>query len=415
MQVAEIQSQMVELKFDRSKWKPTKFGEVVACVDKTCRNPAELGLTRIVGLDNLDPGELQIKRWGDLADGTSFTRSFQSGQVLFGKRRAYQRKVAVADFDGICSGDILVFEPKSEGLLPELLPYLVQSEAFFAHALGTSAGSLSPRTKWSELAKWKFMLPPKQDQLRIAELMRASLSVIQELQKARSDTYQARNVVLDELFGVRVPYESDADFNLRWIPASEVCTQIVSGYTPKEMFEDDGDIPFIKVYNLTTDGSLNLDYKPTYIGLETHRGELKRSAVLPGDVLMNIVGPPLGKVSVVPKSLPKGEANINQAIVSYRLKDGIAPQLFAAYLLRKQTLQWIMQQGKKTSGQLNITRTTCRALPVPKALQEEAFAMDAAKTLRQWDLAAEQVELHLDHSKSLLSRLSASVFRGDIA
>ena len=56
MQLAELQAEVAELKFDRSKWKPTKFGEVVACVDKTCRNPAEVGLTRIVGLDNLDPG-----------------------------------------------------------------------------------------------------------------------------------------------------------------------------------------------------------------------------------------------------------------------------------------------------------------------------------------------------------------------
>jgi type I restriction enzyme S subunit len=122
----------------------------------------------------MDPESLPLKRWdyfSDLHEGTSFTRVFRSGQVLFGKRRAYQRKVSLPDFDGICSGDILVFQPKNVELLPEFLPYLVQSDGFFDHALGTSAGSLSPRTKWQELAKYEFALPPIAEQQRIINLI----------------------------------------------------------------------------------------------------------------------------------------------------------------------------------------------------------------------------------------------------
>jgi len=95
-------------------WRTVKFGDVVRNVDVAERNPRETGLERYVGLEHLDPESLHIKRWGLIADGTSFTRKFVRGQVLFGKRRAYQRKAAVADFDGICSGDILVFEPKDD-------------------------------------------------------------------------------------------------------------------------------------------------------------------------------------------------------------------------------------------------------------------------------------------------------------
>ena len=80
--------------------------------------------------------------------------------MLFGKRRAYQRKVAVADFDGVCSGDIYVFETKdAKVLLPELLPFICQTDAFFDHAVGTSAGSLSPRTNWSQLSNYSLSLP----------------------------------------------------------------------------------------------------------------------------------------------------------------------------------------------------------------------------------------------------------------
>ena len=128
-------------------WRTVRFGEVVRDVNESERNPIDAGLERFVGLEHIEPENLHLKQWGLLADGEiSFTKRFRKGQVLFGKRRAYQKKVAVTEFDGICSSDILTFEPKGDDLLPELLPFIVQSEGFFEHALGTSSGSLSPRT-----------------------------------------------------------------------------------------------------------------------------------------------------------------------------------------------------------------------------------------------------------------------------
>src|SRR5512133_2573436 len=123
-----------------SKWPKVRFGDVVRTVDESVRDLQNSGLERYVGLEHIDPESLHIQRWGLIADGTSFTRRFRNGQVLFGKRRAYQRKVAVAEFDGLCSSDILVFEPKDDRLLPELLPFVCQSDGFFEHALDTSAG-----------------------------------------------------------------------------------------------------------------------------------------------------------------------------------------------------------------------------------------------------------------------------------
>ena len=168
---------MIKNKTMQDGWRVVSFGKVVSNVKMTTKDPATAGLDRVVGLDHLDPDSLSIRRWDllkDLADGTSFTRTFKAGQVLFGKRRAYQRKVSVPDFDGVCSGDILVFESLDPGLLPEFLPYIVQSDGFFRHALGTSAGSLSPRTKWQELAKYEFVLPPLDEQKRIVEVIAAA-------------------------------------------------------------------------------------------------------------------------------------------------------------------------------------------------------------------------------------------------
>lgn len=133
------------LSLDRSEWQRVKFGDVVRNVNDNVKDPAGIGIKRLLGLEHLDPGELRIQRWGDLAPESTFTRRVRPGQTLFGKRRAYQRKTAYAEFDAVCSGDILVFESAdSSRLLPELLPFVAMSDAFYAMALETSAGSLSP-------------------------------------------------------------------------------------------------------------------------------------------------------------------------------------------------------------------------------------------------------------------------------
>lgn len=169
----------------KTPWPRVKFGDVVKNVAETCRDAQAEGLERYLGLDHFDGGELKIRRWGNLCeDEVSFTRRFRKGQVLFAKRRAYQRKVAVAEFDGICSSDILCLEPKDpKTLLPELLPFICQTNAFFNHALGTSAGSLSPRTRWSQLKTFEFPLPSLVEQKRLAKILWA-VEVAMEKYKA---------------------------------------------------------------------------------------------------------------------------------------------------------------------------------------------------------------------------------------
>lgn len=183
-----------------SGWHVVRFGDVVRNVNINESDPLASGLERYVGLEHLDPDSLHIKRWGLIADGTTFTRRFRPGQVLFGKRRAYQRKAAVADFDGICSGDILVFEPSTNDLIPELLPFIVQSDGFFDHALDTSAGSLSPRTKWSDLAAFEISLPPLDEQRRIAEILWAADSEVRSWNTVVGQLEELRGALLSQLY-----------------------------------------------------------------------------------------------------------------------------------------------------------------------------------------------------------------------
>jgi len=185
--------------FNRKNWSRVRFDDVVENLNETC-DPAEAGLERVIAMEHLEPGSLHIRSWGKVTDGTTFTRRCRPGQVLFGKRRAYQRKVAVAEFDAVVSGDIYVLAPKGDRLLPELLPFLCLSERFFQHAVGTSAGSLSPRTNWSSLASFEFDLPPLDQQRRIAEILWAVDETSEGAWKTRDAILALRKSAHREVF-----------------------------------------------------------------------------------------------------------------------------------------------------------------------------------------------------------------------
>ncbi|HAW7152735.1 restriction endonuclease subunit S [Escherichia coli] len=133
--------------------KYVKFGDICREVKLNTKDPIADGYERYIGLEHLDSGSLKIKRWGLIReDNPSFTRVFKKGHILFGKRRPYLKKAAIAEFDGICSGDIIVMESTHNFISEKLLPYIIQSELMWNWAIKTSSGSLSPRTKFKLLA-----------------------------------------------------------------------------------------------------------------------------------------------------------------------------------------------------------------------------------------------------------------------
>jgi len=210
----------------RGTWSRVAFGDVVRLSKDRSSAPLSDGFERYVGLEHIKPNDLKICSWGKVADGTTFTSVFRPGQVLFGKRRAYQRKVAVAEFSGVCSGDIYVFEPADDRLLPELLPFICQTERFFDHAVGTSAGSLSPRTNWKHLSEHEFALPPLEEQRRIVEVLQASTGVVERLRSARQAAVLSGRALLDILFSVAVARRELAGgtdlTRARWVPLGQI-------------------------------------------------------------------------------------------------------------------------------------------------------------------------------------------------
>lgn len=166
----EKQIKDIFINSDRLHWESVTFGDIAKEVKQSVRSSTQEDL-KVVGLEHINPLDLHIRRWDTLEKGTTFTKFFEKGQVLFGRRRAYQRKVAVAEFDGICSGDIIVMQALEDKLEPSLLPFIVRSTGFSNWAISTSAGSLSPRTKFKHLADFKLSIPPKEIQKEISNLL----------------------------------------------------------------------------------------------------------------------------------------------------------------------------------------------------------------------------------------------------
>ena len=182
-----------------------RLGDVAIEVRETSKCPEGLP---VVGLEHLLPSEITLTQWSDTSENT-FNKLFHKGQILFGRRRAYLKKAAVAPFDGVCSGDITVIAAKPERLLTELLPFIISNDAFFDYAMEKSAGSLSPRVKWAQLAEYEFDLPELEEQQKLANLLWA----MERTRKAYQDLLiQADELVKSqfvEMFGDPILTEKD--------------------------------------------------------------------------------------------------------------------------------------------------------------------------------------------------------------
>ena len=154
----------------------------------------------VVGLEHLIPQEMKLTAWDGDKDNT-FTKMFRKGHVLFGRRRAYLKKAAVAPFDGICSGDITVVEAIPSKIVPELLPFIIQNDHFFDYAVGKSAGSLSPRVKWEHLAEYEFVLPSIEEQKNLSEVLWAFQDTKDAYKKLLTATDELVKSQFIEMFG----------------------------------------------------------------------------------------------------------------------------------------------------------------------------------------------------------------------
>jgi type I restriction enzyme S subunit len=344
-------------------WAWVKFGDVVRLNTARCADPAAEGIERYIGLEHIEPEDLRIRRWGLVTEGTTFTNRFQPGQVLFGKRRAYQRKVAVADFAGVCSGDIYVFEPKDERLLPELLSFLCQTERFFEYAVGTSAGSLSPRTNWTQLANYEFALPPLEEQQRIVKLLLQIEETVIEFVQVKPDIITLQRALLQDLWD-----NADSYINI----GSVISFGPQNGlYLPASYYGKG--TPIIRIDSFYS-GRILQSYE--WQSVDIQHDTQNRYAVCANDILVNRVNSKefVGKSVLVP-SWTAGfvfESNI----MRFRVNECQAlPAFIAAYMNHPTIQQQIAARRKDAINQSSINQEDLKTLVVPRIdlIQQEEY------------------------------------------
>ncbi len=408
----------------KNTWTRVAFGEVVRLSRERSSDPEGDGFERYVGLDHIEPGELRIRRWGDTADGTTFTNIFRRDQVLFGKRRAYQRKIAVAEFDGVCSGDIYVLEPKNTKLLPELLPFICRTESFSEHAVRTSAGSISPRTNWEGLARFEFMLPPLKEQRRIAASLWAGERVKRSLLAVRD---QQRNLWVSafrSMAGLRTSTDEAAvirgELDMTrsgWQihPVHRICTRNrqgvqvgpFGGSVSSRYFVVDG-VPVLKINNISEEGDLDLG---ELVQLErAQAAELSaRYSVRSGD-LVTAAQATIGRTALIDRRVEG--ALISQHLIRVSpdpqvcLPSWLHACFYSPLVLRQ--LHGAVQGG--TRAGLNTDDVAGLLVPLPPISKQKHFAaqLETVRGLR------EAVDSKVTATESVMETVMSELIRRDV-
>lgn len=183
-------------------WRWVTFGDVARQL-KEDADPDSGELERYVGGEHMQTDDLRIRHWGTIGDGylgPAFHRRFRTGQILYGSRRTYLRKVARAHFDGICANTTFVIEAKTDIIDAALLPFIMQSEGFNEHSVRNSKGSVNPYVNWKDIASYEFPLPPLDEQRRIAEILWAVEEAIEEYLVVENTIRNAKKVFAKEQF-----------------------------------------------------------------------------------------------------------------------------------------------------------------------------------------------------------------------
>jgi len=162
---------------DRTMWKTCSFGEIADNIRESVM-PTSADSATYIGLDHMDTGSLHVNRWGSEADLIGQKLKMRKGDVLFARRNAYLRRVAIAPHDGLFSAHGMILRAKEKEIIPDFLPFFMASETFMNRAVQISVGSLSPTINWTTLRHQQFDVPPLAQQRHMAEVLWATDEVV---------------------------------------------------------------------------------------------------------------------------------------------------------------------------------------------------------------------------------------------
>lgn len=271
------------------------------------KKPVDEDKEHYIGLEHLDSGSLKVTRWGSEVTPKGEKLLMKKGDVLFGKRRAYQKKVAIAPFDGIFSAHGLVLRPKTDVIDPGFFPLFIASDYFLDAAIKISVGSLSPTINWRDLKELEFDLPSIPVQQKLAKVLWAINDTKGAYQKLILETDELVKSQFIEMFG-------DPINNTKQLPVMQIgqFAAVKGGKRlPKgeDYSETKTEHPYVRVVDMINH-TVNL---PALVYLKpTTYEKISRYTISHSDVYISIAGT-IGHVGVIPESIEGANLTENAA------------------------------------------------------------------------------------------------------
>lgn len=395
----------MSLNLDRSTWKRVLLGDV-ATASKEKVDPTDGSIERYVAGEHMASDDLKIRRWGDIGDielGPAFHRRFRPGQVLYGSRRTYLRKVAVADFDGVCANTTFVVETKdSEVLLQEFLPFIMTAEPFHAFAIAESKGSVNPYVNWTDIERYEFDLPSLDEQKRLADLLwvlenhRASLEV-----QGNAISAALIQFLIDRFTGA----------SGKSIKIVDLCTSVVGGIWGLPEGENEINVLALgpRVY---ASGTTELSVEGSPVRSITQNQASSR-IVQEGDIILERSGgspdQPVGRVVIAGSHLPPCIPTDFQRLVRPN-SEFVEPR----YLFWKLRMDWLTgvtrDYSKRTTNITNLTVPDylSRSFIVPAREKQIQLLAD----VHTFEVASNKVRDELGNLANIRSAILADAFGG---
>ena len=339
----EILTEKIDLNnLDKSNWETFKFDEIAQKISKTI-DPNETTLETYIGLEHIDAEDLHIRRKGSPDDVKGGKLRCYPGDIIFGKRRAYQRKAAIVDFDGVCSAHAFVLRANSEVIDPKLFPFFLHSNQFMHRMVDISVGGLSPTINWGDLKHQEFLLPHKDQQAQLAKLLWAMDEVIEKEKGLKNQLEITYNSNKKEIY--------NSSNNIKINLGEHI--DILSGFAFKSKYfnKESLGIPLIRIRDIES-CSVETFYSSEYDS---------RYIIKDGDMIVGMDGDFIMNIWNGPKAL------LNQRVLKIETVEDKNQELFK-YL--KHFLQRVLDRihrgvGATTVKHLAVSDLKKTKLPIP--------------------------------------------------
>ena len=330
------------------------------------KKPVESDKEHYLGLEHLDSGTFKVSRFGSEVAPIGDKLIMKKGDVLFGKRRAYQKKVAIAPFDGIFSAHGMVLRPKEDVIDKDFFPLFIASDYFLDAAIKISVGSLSPTINWRDLKELKFNLPELDEQKKLAEVLWQIVATMESYKKLLAKSDEMVKAKFVEMFGD--PVANPKKWEIKTVKS--ISSDI--RYGTSKPSNENGKYIYLRMNNITSEGELDLkDIK--YIDADDV--ELEKCSVRKGDILFNRTNSLelVGKTCVYKEEYPMIIAGY---IIRIRLYDFVNPIWFSIYFNTKYMKKVLRTLAKGAINQANISATELQQIElyIPPIELQNQFA-----------------------------------------